>query len=116
MSLKLLLEFGSLYKRDVVWHKELTQFPKVFTYKNTTWEWVMWDSDHSGTYDYKLLLSPLKNYLAPAGPHGIPLPVPDLDEMFGSVYAKKEECECGATYDRHFPNAHSRWCKAWKKL
>lgn len=116
MSLKLSLDFGSQYKRDVTWNQEIMQFPKVLTYKNTTWEWYFYDKDTSGLYDYKLMFKPLKNYVPQANPYGIELPVPDLDEMFGSYYNRSNECDCGARYDRHFPNVHSYWCKAWVKV
>lgn len=116
MSLKLALTFGSQYKKDVTWNQEIMQFPKVLTYKGAHWEWAMYDKDVSGLYDYKLLFSELKNYQGQPNMYGITLPVPDLDEMFGSYYHTSTDCECGARYNRHFPNVHSYWCKAWIKI
>lgn len=107
--IRLKLEFGNLTKEHT-WHKNIKDFPKVIRRGNINWEWLAYDVDPNGKFDYVLTFSQVgnwsANYLAAA---------PTLEEIGGTTEANPE-CNCGAKHDRHFPNHHMFFCKLWGKV
>jgi hypothetical protein len=108
MKLKIHLGQGKI--ATVSWYKSILEFPKIVSYNNKIWEWVFYDVDKSKSFDYILQYSEKTNY-NPANYEEEPVSL----ETFFPLWAS-ETCECGAIYDRHFPDIHSPWCpKAHKQ-
>lgn len=94
-------------QKEVYWHDDLLNFPKVITFQGNCYEWITCNLNSDGISATLLLGS--------ASIHAYPFPVPSFERMFEekTELIKINECTCGARYDREFPNNHMFMCKLW---
>lgn len=90
-------------KREVNWWGNIQDFPKLFSFKEKKWEWVMYDKDPTQRVDYILIFSEL--------PPSDPLFYQDMED-FDKRFLIINKCECGALYTS-FPDFHMTFCPLW---
>jgi hypothetical protein len=106
--MRLKLEFGFGDGVEVVsWYRDVKDFPKYIRYQGDTYEFVLYNQDDTMQNDYILHLSKSRSYNCKYED------IPKYSDMFGG-YFKKEECECGAKHDRHYPQGHYHWFNKYK--
>jgi hypothetical protein len=94
-------------KKEVDWYKELDDFPRVLSYNNKKWEWVMYDRDLKGNVDYILTFGEMPTYSQNYWARAV-----DFDDIYVSK-SRPWECQCGAN-NTSFPWDHMRYCSKWK--
>lgn len=105
--MKLRVDFGNL-KKDVMWWKELKEFPLVISRGGQNWEWLCHDTDPAGVYDHILTFTPIRAYSA----MGMFSPPTKFEEIWPeSEYG----CKCGAKFERGFEDSHYPFCPKYTK-
>ena len=106
MRLKIILsKTGGEY--TVVWPKMISDFPKFIQAHGHIYEFISYDASSNWDITYDCYFGEVTNKLSYMG--YVPI---DLDELlYPNLYDK---CECGAKYDRDFPNFHMFFCPKYK--
>lgn len=106
--MKIRVDFGIHGKRrEVGWYQALEEFPNYIAFQGKNWEWIMWDTDRTGAFDYIATFIELLNY----DPHW-PKPLVNFEERFPSTL---NECQCGSSYTS-FKDFHMMYCPLWRKM
>ena len=104
--MKLLFLFGlNGAREELTWWLPLDQFPTNIEYKSEKFEWVMYDADMTGQYDYILTFSKILPYQTSYN-----YPCDRFEDLVKHTYGAK--CECGAKYTS-FSAFHMRFCPKW---
>jgi hypothetical protein len=93
------IDFGLLGTTETVnWYKDIADFPRLLRYQGNVYEFVMYQPTIGGYYDHIFTFS-LTTY------YGVSFyEVPSFVDLFGSF--KNNSCQCGAKFDKDFPNIH----------
>lgn len=93
-------------KEEIAWFRSITDFPKFLRWQGNVYEFVTYaPNGHYDSTDYTFHFSERKLYSQKY------YEIPSFGDMFrGGTY----DCQCGAKYDRHFPNIHMFLCPKWK--
>lgn len=103
--MRLKVQFGLADDKEVFWYKEVEDFPNLIKYLGKNYEWVMYDNDYTGKFDFVLIFSELQSY-----DPNYNVDCPKWSELFPE---KTNACDCGAKYCS-FPWDHMRYCPLWK--
>lgn len=107
--MKLKLQFGmNEPRREANWHRRIDEFPTLVLYKNSKWEFVMYQRDDTKESEYILFFSMVKSY----DPNWHANTYESIDYCLDSGWGGK--CECGAAYTS-FPQLHMFFCPKWTK-
>lgn len=104
--MKLRIEFSSLEYRDVTWNGEIMDFPHLINFNSRNYEWVVYDKDSTGRFDYILHFSKLSST-----DFDFNKVAPKWEDLFG---LGGDTCECGARFSS-FSWDHMHFCKLWRK-
>jgi hypothetical protein len=97
--MKLSINFGLSIKKQVDWHGNLMDFPKLLRLKSSKWEWVIYAPIGK---DYELTYSEIPTY----DPNYY-VDMPSFEDMFEGGLGSK--CECGSAYTS-FSFDHLKYC------
>ncbi len=106
--MKIRVQFGLVDTKEVVWWRELDNFPKLIKFSGKNFEWVFYDKDPAGKVDHVLTFAELSSY----DPNYLTFCY-TWAELFGE---KSNGCECGSKYDKNSPDGHFFYCKMWSKF
>lgn len=110
--MKLSLILGDVQK-TIEWNRDLSDFPHVVKFGDKYWQWVSWDDDPAGLVHKVLFFGTMREEALAIDIHGVPFPVPDLQQMF-NFGTDGLACECGAKFTS-FPGHHMVSCPKWSK-
>lgn len=104
--MRLRVEFGLTEYREATWDEDLSDFPKLIKFNTFNHEWIVYDRDITGKYDYILKFSALSPIDADYHKDA-----PSWEQLFGYI---PHICECGS---EHFPppRRHMFYCKMYRK-
>ena len=86
--MRLVISFGLTTKKEVDWHRDVMDFPKLLRFQGKKWEWAMYNG--SGQ-NYELTFSLLSSYDSTFN-----MDMPSFEDLF--EYGSYNKCECGAVY------------------
>jgi hypothetical protein len=105
--MRLKIQFGLINYDEMDWWRPLEDFPHIIKYLGSNYEWVLYDKDLTGRVDMILVYSEISRH---DPRYGISCTLwNDLNR------SESNDCQCGARFDRHFPNSHMMFCRKWIK-
>lgn len=105
--MRLNVHFGLIDKKEINWHQDIMDFPKIINYLDRNYEWFVYDKDPTGRFDWILNFSEI-----PAYDPAYNIKAQTWNELFAGRI--NNSCECGSNYTS-FPNHHMFYCPKWRR-